>query len=209
MQTKNKTEQSIQEIRDIMERSTTFVSLSGLSGIIAGVLSLSVVAFLYSIFGSLFVSEDMLNQMMLIEDNQVIIYAIFITLFILSLLISFILSYMIAHKKNQRIFNSSSKHFALNLFIPIITAIFIIPVLINRGYFWLLAPVTLIFFGISLISASKYSRREVTDLGLGCILSGIIALYYVEFSLLLWGIGFGILNILTGITMYYKYDRKK
>lgn len=205
----NSSEQSIKDIKDIMERSATFVSLSGLSGVVSGILALFGVVFLWSIFGSLFVTDEMLNSMLLIEGIKTIIFSIFIFIFIMAILSSFVLTYIKAKKKKQPVFNSSSKRFAFNLFVPILTAVLLIIPLINREQYWLIIPVTLIFFGISLISAGRYSRSEIIEMGIGCILSGLLSLYFTEFSILLWGIGFGVLNILTGISMYYKYDRNK
>lgn len=199
---------SIEEIRDIMERSTTFVSLSGLSGIISGMLALMGVYILYVYFHSIILSDDILK--LVVEDPFVMeaIFSIFVTIFIFALATSFILSMDKAKKKSQKVFNNSSKRFAFNLFIPIVSAIFIIIALIKHDEIWLIIPLTLIFYGMALINAGKYSRPEVLHLGIGCILSGILAMYFIEFGIILWGIGFGILNILTGITMYYKYDRK-
>jgi len=207
--TNDRNEQSIKEIRDIMERSTTFVSLSGFSGVISGLLALSGVGFLWSIFGSLFISEENIKLMFQVEENRPILFFVFTAIFIISILISFTLSCLKSRKKKQPLFNSSSKRFAFNLFVPILTAVFFIIPIIRKEQFWLIIPVTLIFFGISLISAGRYSRREVIEMGIGCILSGLFSLYFVEFSILLWGIGFGVLNIVTGLTMYYKYERNK
>lgn len=208
MNTQETSRRSISEIKDIMERSTTFVSLSGMSGVISGLLALIGVYFLYVYFNSIILSEEIL--FILSEDQSIRhrLYIMFITIFILALLFSFLLSYKKAKDKNLKLFNSSSKRFAFNLFIPIITAVFIIIALISKAEYWMLIPTTLIFFGMSLINAGKYSRPEVQQLGIGCILSGIMSMFFVELSIILWGIGFGILNIITGVAMYSKYDRK-
>lgn len=209
MNSKNSSERSIREIKDIMERSTTFVSLSGMSGVISGILAMVGVYVLYVTFNSLYISEEMLNSLKNQPELLNELYIIFTGIFISALLFAFGLSYLKAKSKKEKIFNSSSKRFAFNLFVPIVTAIFIILALIRKEEFWLLVPSTLIFYGLALINTGKYSRPEVIELGIGCIISGILSMYYIEFSIVLWGIGFGLLNIITGISMYFKYDRKR
>ena len=207
MEENNKNVESIQQIKEIMERSTTFVSLSGLSGILSGIFAIIGVYILYVSFGSLILSDEILQSLQNEQDLLNKLYIIFSSIFLLAIIFAFILSYLKSKKKDQKLFNSSSMRFAFNLFIPIITAIFVVINLINNHEYWLIIPMTLIFYGIALINAGKYSRQEILDLGIGCIFSGVLSMYFVEFSFILWGIGFGILNILTGITMYYKYDR--
>jgi hypothetical protein len=202
-----KSEQSLKEIRDIMERSTTFVSLSGMSGVICGLLALSGAGFLWIVFGSLFVDESSLKYILDIKDNRIIIFTLFGAIFVLSISIAFLLSYTNAKKMNRKIFNSSSKRFAFNLFVPILTGGAVIYALVERSEYGMVLPVSLIFFGLSLIGSGRYSRREVIDYGIACVLSGVLGLIFTEFGILLWAIGFGVMNILTGITMYLKYDK--
>ncbi|MDA3885533.1 MAG: hypothetical protein PF638_08075 [Candidatus Delongbacteria bacterium] len=201
--------ESLDQIKAIMERSTTFVSLSGLSGVFSGVIALIGVYILYISFGSLFLSEEIFQSLKNEQDLLNKLYVVFSSIFLLAILFAFVLSFLKSKKKQQKLFNSSSKRFAFNLFIPIITAIFVVISLINHQEYWLIIPMTLIFYGIALINAGKYSRKEILDLGIGCIFSGILSMYFLEFSFILWGIGFGVLNILTGIFMYYKYDKTK
>jgi hypothetical protein len=207
MEKHKSSERSIKEIREIMERSSTFISLSGLSGVLSGLLALAGVFYLYGIFGSLFVSGPEIDRIGNESQVSAQIYLTFSGIFILALAGALILSYTKAKSKGVKLFKGSSKRFAFNFFIPIITAAFVILAMIRNGEFWLIMPVSLIFYGMALVSSGKYARKEVSDLGTGCILSGVLSLYFVEFSILLWGIGFGVLNMLTGIAMYYRYEK--
>jgi hypothetical protein len=207
MNTSDQNEKSLKEIREIMERSATFISLSGASGVISGLLALAGVFYLHSVFGSLFASKDELTAVLFDSSVRTQIYIVFLTIFILSVAAAFILSSLNAKKKGLRIFNGASKNFAFSLLFPIVTAAFMIPALINEEQFWLIIPATLIFYGTALLSSSKYSRKEISQIGLSCVLCGLLALYYIEFSFLLWGIGFGVNNILAGLMLYIKYER--
>lgn len=209
MNNENKSIESIDQIKSIMERSTTFISLSGLSGVFSGTLAIIGVYILYISFNSLFITKEMFDSLGNETALLTSLYIIFTSIFILAILSAFLLSYFKAKKKREKLFNNSSKRFAFNLFIPLLAAIFIITALLLNHEYWLVIPSTLIFYGIALLNSSKYSRPEILQLGLGCLISGILSMYFIEFSIILWGIGFGILNILTGISMYLKYDKVK
>jgi hypothetical protein len=79
--------------------------------------------------------------------------------------------------------------------------------LLKNGYYGLIAPITLIFYGMSCLNASKYTLRDVRYLGITQIILGLIAVEYSGYGLYFWVIGFGICHIVYGSVMYYKYDR--
>ena len=66
----------------------------------------------------------------------------------------------------------------------------------------------LIFYGLALINSSKYTFFEIRYLGIAEIVLGLIASVFVSSGLILWAAGFGLLHIIYGIIMYYKYERK-
>ena len=57
------------------------------------------------------------------------------------------------------------------------------------------------------VNASKYTLNDIRYLGLTEIFLGLVALVFLEYSLLFWAIGFGLVHIIYGIVMYYKYER--
>jgi uncharacterized membrane protein HdeD (DUF308 family) len=72
---------------------------------------------------------------------------------------------------------------------------------------WLAPSATLVFYGLALINASKYTVRDVFYLGICEIVLGVLSMFLTGFTLLFWALGFGILHILYGTIMYFKYDK--
>ena len=94
-----------------------------------------------------------------------------------------------------------------NTAIPLmIGAIFLLR-LMQLGEFELIAPGCLLFYGLALVNASKYTLGEVRYLGYGQLALGIMSLWYVGYGLYFWAMGFGILHIIYGVLMWYKYER--
>ena len=192
----------IKEIKDIMNRSTQFFSLSGLSGILAGI---------YAIIGALIVNYLINNhsyQFITLESLtfKLIILTAFVTL-ILSLGTAYLLTLKKAKKSNEKIWNSSSKRLLINFAIPLIAGGIFAILLLRNGYYGLIAPITLLFYGLACFSASKYTLRDVRYLGITEIILGLLAVEFSGYGLWFWVLGFGVAHILYGSIMYYKYDR--
>ena len=71
----------------------------------------------------------------------------------------------------------------------------------------LIAPGCLIFYGLALVNAGKYTFGEVRYLGYGQLILGIANLWMTGYGLYFWAAGFGLLHIVYGILMWYKYER--
>ncbi|GAB4280868.1 MAG: hypothetical protein Kow0068_05230 [Marinilabiliales bacterium] len=205
---------NIQEIRTIMEASSRFISLSGLSGVFAGIYALIGAFAAYLYFGRNYYTPDVLYQILDRNGNPTIDFLFFIIIdaglvFILALSTAVFLTTKKAKKSNQIVWNKPVKKMLISLFIPLITGgIFIFSVLLN-GIIYLVAPATLIFYGLALINASKYTLRDIQYLGIFEIILGLTASFIIGYGLLFWAFGFGILHIIYGIIMYFKYDNKK
>jgi hypothetical protein len=78
-------------------------------------------------------------------------------------------------------------------------------ILLLKGYIGIVAPLTLIFYGLALVNASKYTLSEVRWLGLTQILLGLAAAHFIGYGLVFWALGFGLVHILYGLVMHYKY----
>lgn len=196
----------IASIRSVMERSVKFLSLSGLSGVLAGIYALvgaSSVYYLiyypYSPFGFRFyyVNEQaIVVKLMLIAA----------TVLILSVVTAFVMSQRKAKRMGTSIWNKTSKALLLQLCIPLATGGLLILILVSRGYFGIVAPACLIFYGLALINASAFTVREIRYLGFSEILIGLIAALLPGYGLIFWALGFGVLHIVYGSVMHYRYD---
>jgi hypothetical protein len=108
-------------------------------------------------------------------------------------------------RNHQKIWNALSKRLVISLFIPLIAGGIFCIALFFQGYFGLVAPVMLIFYGLALMNASKYTFNDVEYLGYCELILGLISLFLVGYGLIFWTIGFGVLHIVYGIMMQKKY----
>ena len=91
--------------------------------------------------------------------------------------------------------------------VPLVSGGLLILVLIYRGHYGIVAPASLIFYGLALVGAGNFTFTDVKYLGLCEIFLGLIASCLPGYGLLFWAIGFGLLHIVYGSIMHFKYDR--
>lgn len=202
---------AIRDIRQMMERSSRFISLSGWSGISAGICALigAWLAFPYvsgakdHSIGSGSVEDD--SYAILFNSHLIWIAAL---TFLGALLTAFIFTYIKSKKEGIPIWGNSARRLVINIALPLFVGGIFILKLVEFGAFGLVAPGCLIFYGLALINAGKYTLPEVRYLGLGQIALGIINLFFVGYGLYFWAAGFGILHIIYGSYMWWKYDRQ-
>ena len=194
----------LKDIRNIMDRSSRFLSLSGLSGVMAGVYALcGAIAAHYIIQHRSYLYVTLESK----EFRQIV--AIAIAVIVLSLSTGVILSARKAKKRGEKIWNNSSKRMLINLFIPLTTGGIFGILLLREQHYGLIAPVTLIFYGLALVNASKYTFETLRSLGITFIVLGLINTGFPGYGLYFWAFGFGVLHILYGTIMYIKFDRKQ
>lgn len=194
--------QDLKEIRLLMERSTKFLSLSGLSGIAVGVVALIAAFIVYS--------ENIwhpINETVMATDHVSFLVSLALATFLCALLVGFIFTKRKANKIGEKVWNKLSQKLLIHLGIPLLVGGLFAFALLVKGVIWPLAGLTLVFYGLALINGSQFTFREIYYLGVCEIILGIIALFWVGYSLLFWAIGFGVLHIIYGARMYNKYDK--
>lgn len=201
----------LNQIHSMMEQSTRFISLSGLSGIFAGITALAGAVYAYSVINALSPS-GLYNGILLKPDVltfELVQHLLLTAGVILVIALTFGISFTInkANKKGQSIWGKTSQRLLVNMSIPLIAGGSFCLVLFYHGHYGLMAPATLLFYGLALLNASKYTLRDIRYLGILEILLGLISSFCIGYGLLFWAIGFGLLHIIYGVVMYYKYDR--
>ena len=200
--------QDISEIRSMMERSSKFLSLSGLAGVMAGIYALVGAFVAYTVFDF---NPDALEYSIAGtgDSSANLSNVIYVAIAILILAISTVvfLSGRNAGKKGEKIWNPTTKRLMANMAVPLVTGGLLILVLIAKGLIGLIAPVSLIFYGIALFNASRHTLEEVKVLGIIQIGMGLISSYFIQYGIIIWALGFGVVNIIYGIYMHYKYER--
>jgi len=197
----------LSSIRNLMERSTKFISLSGLSGIMAGI---------YALIGAFMGYRLVYGQRAALEtrdyyvnDEQVIwrLFLIASAVLVFSVVTGIWLTIKQARKKGEHFWNPVSKRLFFSMFIPLMTGGLFIMILIIHGEYGIIAPASLLFYGLSLISASQFTFSDVKWLGFCEIALGLIAALFPGYGIVFWTIGFGLLHILYGSIMHFKYNQ--
>jgi hypothetical protein len=195
----------ITEIRSMMERSTKFLSLSGLAGIMAGVYALAGAYISYKVID--FNPHGL--SLYKIEPEESIWKAVALALVVLILALgtAIYLSRRKAVKSGEKFYNATTRRVIAAMAVPLVTGGLLILALLSQGLTGLLAPLSLIFYGLALYNTSKFTYDEVKTMGLIEIGLGLFSAYYVEYGLLCWALGFGVVHIVYGIYLHYKYER--
>jgi hypothetical protein len=193
----------LQEIQSMMQKSTKFLSLSGISGILAGTYSLIGAGIVYSM-RSRFTSGISYDSLEFLT-----VVGIAVLVMVLSMATGILFSIRKARKRQEVIWNQVSKSFIMSFMIPLVTGGLFAAILVTKGAIGLVAPVTLLFYGIALVNASRYSYETLRNLGFIFIILGLVNSLYIGYGLYFWMFGFGICHIFYGAYMYLKYDKKQ
>jgi len=198
----------IAEMRSIMERSSRFLSLSGLSGVMAGVFALA----------GAFVAHTVMDLPSQLTDASQMtgteafgamsgIIALGGIVLALTVVTAALLSRRKAAKTNEKSWNPATRRLLANLGVPLLAGGLLILMLIARGLPEYVLPFSLIFYGLALYSAGRFTYEEIRSLGLLETGLGLAAAWLTDHALLCWALGFGVLHILYGLYMHYRYER--
>jgi len=212
MKTKNKDpKEDLLAIRNMMERSSKFLSLSGLSGVFAGFCALAgaAVAYFLILDSGQIQYDQYLQSLGNTSTNSVRLFLGIdaVAVLIVASLGAFYFSIRKSRKANQPFWTNPTRNLFGHLLIPLVTGGIFAVILISRNNIQLVAPVTLIFYGLSLVNAGKFTFGEIHYLGLTEIVLGILAGIFINHGLLFWALGFGVMHIAYGVVMYYRYER--
>lgn len=193
--------ETLQEIRSIMDRSARFITLSGWSGIWAGITALAAALLAQKWINVAVKWHYAYDRLRL----QLLVLALVV--FVIALAGAFLFTYRKTKKNHQPMWNAASRQLLLHGAIPLLAgAVFSLCFLYNGDDLYI-APSCLVFYGLALINASKYTLSDIRYLGLLEVILACICLFYPAYGLYFWAAGFGILHILYGLVMWKKYDK--
>jgi len=191
----------IAEIRSMMERSSKFLSLSGWAGILAGIYALAGAWVAYDVFE--FQPEEVFYSPPGLER----VIALALAILILALFTAIYFSWRKSDKRDEKIWTVTSRRLLVSMAIPLLAGGILIMVLISKGLAGLVAPLTLMFYGLALYTAGFYTIREVRFMGVIQIVLVLLSAWFIEYGLLFWSAGFGLVHIVYGIYIHFKYER--
>ena len=199
-----KYKEDLKDIREIMHKSTRFISLSGLSGILAGIFAL---AGLYLAYNTVYSGQDYFAYRTAELSPEILfrLLGIAVSVLILAILSAAVFTARKAKRHGQKLWDRQHKRLIVNFSIPLIAGGLICLILLTKGFIGLVAPLTLVFYGLALVHASKYTLNEIRFLGYIEIVLGIFAAQFIGYGLIFWGLGFGVAHIVYGVFMQMKY----
>lgn len=203
MESKNYHE-DLSHIRSMMERSSRFISLSGLSGVFAGLAAIIGVAYVFYVFDreglDYFNGERIFSRQIV---NELVLTAAVIL--IVAILSGYFFTANKSRKKGLKIWDATTKRLLFTFSVPLVTGGIVCLALLYHNLFALVAPATLIFYGLALVSAERYTLTDIKYLGYCQIALGLITLFFLGWGLIAWTFGFGVLHIVYGLIMHKKY----
>ncbi|MCM5527241.1 hypothetical protein [Parasegetibacter sp. NRK P23] len=195
----------ISEMRSLMEKSSRFLFLSGLSGIMAGIYALAGAGIIYGLFSfnpGTAEDVDVLESPVLLKSM-----AVGMVVLLLAVCTAVLLSKRNAVKRGEKLWNSTARRLVSHMGLPLLTGGLLLLILAGKGMIAFLAPFSMIFYGIALYNAGKYTYAEMKSLGVIQIVLGLAGTCFVAYGLLCWAIGFGVAHIIYGAYMHYRYER--
>ena len=198
-------QEDLLHIRSMMERSSRFISLSGLSGVFAGLVALIGAIYVYFVFQREGINYFEGNRNIFTESLVKELVLIGTIILLLALLSGYFFTSKKSKTKNVKIWDQTTKRLLFNFAIPLFTGGFFCLGLMYHHLYVFVAPATLIFYGLALVNAEKYTLTDVKYLGYCQIVLGLLSFFFLGWGLLFWAIGFGVLHIVYGIVMYKKY----
>ena len=201
------------EIRSLMERSSRFISLSGLSGVAAGIMALIGAGFAYLYIGMTPFDSARIFYLEAVNsgkwgmDYRTFFLLDFGLVLISALACGIFFTTRKAKRKGQKVWDKLVVKLLVSLGIPLLAGAIFCVALHWHGLIYMIAPTTLIFYGIALINGSKFTLRDIYYLGITEVILGLIALFLPGYGLDFWAIGFGVMHIVYGMLMWFKYER--
>ena len=215
MTEQNQQQDTLQEVKDtrqLMERSSRFISLSGLSGVAAGIFAL-IGAYIarYVILKNYYVvnirGNYPENSLPSFEKLKIQLLILALVVFAATSVTAFFLTRRKANKQKVSLWGHTSRRLFWNMAIPLTAGgLFVLGMLQYNDWSYV-APACLVFYGLALVNASKYTLTDIRYLGYCEIIIGLINMYWIGYGLYFWALGFGVLHIIYGIVMWWKYER--
>lgn len=192
---------TLNDIKEMMERSSKFKVISGLSIVIVGILASLVSAYIHFCLGDYHINTPA-------KWRTTIIIAL--CLLVVAFLTVFIMAFLKAKRLNLRFtYEPTMRRLLFNFFIPMVAGGLLCTALLMQQHYGLVSSITLIFYGLALINCSHFSYTDLSYLGYAELILGLIDCFFVDYALLAWFLGFGVLHIVFGIIFMLKYERSK
>ena len=204
--------QTLDDIREMMSKSSRFQAISGWSIVVIGLYAAVASAMAAAVIGVgdwLPCCENLQRFAVLNTPSRIRIAALIaIGLFALSLLTVFVAAIIKSKRNNLRFaFDKRMCQMLVDFFIPLIAGGLLSMALVQQGHYGLTSSIMLLFYGLALVNCSHYTYPALRWLGYSELLIGIIDCFTMSHALLFWFLGFSVMHIVFGIAYILMFDR--
>ncbi len=208
---------TLKDIRNMMDKSSRFISLSGWSGVAAGICALIGAWFAHRVIETGLANGGSLRKIYNARAADGIdlsdymggrLFFIACITFTAALISAFVFTWLRSRKTGIPLFGTVSRRLTLAIGIPLLVGGIYMIKLMQAGTFGFIAPGCLLFYGLGLVNASRYTSVEIKYLGYSLLSIGIINLFFMGYGLYFWALGFGIMHIVYGVVMWYRYEKE-
>ncbi len=200
--------EDLQHIRRMMQRSSRFISLSGLSGIAAGFWALLGAFFAYGRIAEYYIGYNESGyDGFHFQNLKLSLLLIAAGVLVAALLSAFYFTWRKARQNGVSIWDHTAKQLMINVLIPLVTGGLLIMGMLQQNDWRFVAPLCLIFYGLALVNGSKYTLSDIRYLGIMEIILGLVNTQFIGYGLYFWAFGFGVLHMVYGFVMWWKYER--
>lgn len=208
----NEVKQTLDDIREMMSKSSRFQAISGWSiiviGLLAGIASLMAAAVIGVADVPFF---DNLQRYSTLNTPLKIRIAALIALILFTVCLLIVFVFAIVKSKRHNLpfaFDKRMRQMLLDFFIPLIAGGLFSMAMVMQQHYGLTSSIMLMFYGLALINCSHYTYPILRWLGYTELLIGIIDCFTMSHALLFWFLGFSVAHILFGIIYVLMFDRK-
>lgn len=141
-------------------------------------------------------------------DPRIILLSIAFIVFILAFGSGVFFTKRKAAKTGMSLWNAQAKRTFIQFAIPLFTGAVFCLLLIWHNNIAMVASASLVFYGLALLNAAKYTFSETHQFAISQIVLGIFAGIFLCYGIFFWAMGFGIFHIIFGIVIHYRYEKK-
>ncbi|GHC61276.1 hypothetical protein [Ulvibacter litoralis] len=193
----------IGEIKNLMNRSSRFISLSGISGVFAGIY-----AIIGALIGYFFLFPEQGEYLTLHSWNFKMLLVLLASVAMLSISTAALITTQKAKKNNEKIWDPTTRRLLINFLIPLVSGGIYILIKLNSQHYGLTASLMLLFYGLALVNASKYTVGNIKYLGYIEIVLGLLCALFPGYGFWFWVVGFGVTHVIYGSIMYLQEKKK-
>lgn len=186
-----------------MQQHTNPFSLKRYSGILLGLYGLAAVYLINILTSGEQSGVELVSQLPLLF-LQIGVTVIALAFILISLFTLWIRAKRTARRNDQKLWNTLTRKIRWQTLISLLVLLIIIITISNIGYFSLTTPLSLLFYGLFVLSLSRFSSIGLRYLALAEIILAIASYVIYDKEIIFLAVGFGFLPILYGIVTFYK-----